>query len=151
VRAVVQRVAWARVVVQGEVVGEIERGLLVYLGVGRDDTDRDRAYLLRKVVGLRVFPDEAGKMTRSVLDVSGQILIVSQFTLYADVRKGQRPSFDDAMPAALANAVYESFVQEARALAPVSTGKFGADMKVTSLNDGPITITIDSAISPRPS
>jgi D-tyrosyl-tRNA(Tyr) deacylase len=96
-RAVVQRVASAKVEVDGEVVGAIERGLLVYLGVGRDDQPADRAYLLRKIVGLRIFPDVAGKMSRSVGDVSGKLLVVSQFTLYGDVSRGQRPGFDGAM------------------------------------------------------
>ncbi len=148
-RAVVQRVASARVEVDGERTGAIDRGLLVYLGVGRDDTERDRAYVLRKIVALRVFPDDAGKMTRSVTDVGGSLLVVSQFTLYGDVRRGARPSFDGAMASAEARAVCDAFVEEARALVPVATGRFGADMQVTSVNDGPVTIWIDSAISPR--
>ncbi len=148
-RAVVQRVASARVEVNGERTGEIGRGLLVYLGVGRNDTPHDRAYLLRKIVGLRIFTDETEKMTRSVLDVSGSLLVVSQFTLYGDVRRGQRPSFDDAMPSADARAVCEAFVREAAALLSVATGRFGADMQVTSVNDGPVTILLDSSISPR--
>jgi D-aminoacyl-tRNA deacylase len=150
VRAVVQRVASARVVVDGAVTGEIEKGLLVYLGVGRGDEARDREYILRKVVGLRIFPDETGKMMRSVREVEGALLVVSQFTLYGDVRRGQRPSFDDAMPTEQARAACEAFLREARALVPVETGRFGADMKVTSVNDGPVTIWLDSAISPRP-
>jgi len=150
VRAVVQRVASARVEVAGEVTGEIARGLLVYLGVGKGDTDLDRAYILRKVVGLRVFPDEAGKMSRSVADVGGSLLVVSQFTLYGDLRKGQRPSFDGAMDAADARRVCEAFVAEASALVPVATGRFGAHMEVTSVNDGPVTILLESAFSPRP-
>jgi D-tyrosyl-tRNA(Tyr) deacylase len=149
VRAVVQRVASAQVVVLGEVTGEIQRGLLVYLGVGRGDTEADRAYILRKIVGLRIFADETGKMTRSVADVGGSLLVVSQFTLYGDVKKGQRPSFDAAMPSAEAKVVCDAFVREARALLPVETGRFGADMQVTSVNDGPVTILLDSAISPR--
>jgi D-tyrosyl-tRNA(Tyr) deacylase len=158
VRAVVQRVASAQVVVDGRVTGAIGRGLLVYLGVGRDDTDHDRAYVLRKVIGLRIFPDEAspggsGKMTASVVDVGGSMLVVSQFTLYGDVRKGQRPSFDGAMAPAEARSAYELFVAEARAVLSterVATGIFAADMQVGSVNDGPITILIDSVISPRP-
>jgi D-tyrosyl-tRNA(Tyr) deacylase len=149
VRAVVQRVASARVVVDDEITGEIERGLLVYLGVGRDDLETDRAYILRKIVGLRIFTDETGKMMRSVTDIGGSLLVVSQFTLYGDVRKGQRPSFDAAMASADAKEVCDAFVREARALLPVETGRFGADMKVTSVNDGPVTILLDSAISPR--
>jgi D-aminoacyl-tRNA deacylase len=145
----VQRVTSARVVVDGETTGEIERGLLVYLGVGKGDSPRDREYVLRKIVGLRVFTDETGKMTRDVSEVGGSLLVVSQFTLYGDVRRGRRPSFDDAMPSAEASLVCDAFVNEARALLPVATGRFGADMKVTSLNDGPVTIWIDSAVSPR--
>jgi len=148
-RAVVQRVLSARVVVEGEITGEIAHGLLVYLGVGKGDTARDREYVLRKIVGLRVFTDDAGKMNRSVKDVGGSLLVVSQFTLYGDVRRGQRPSFDDAMPGPEARKVCEAFVQEARAHVAVETGRFGADMKVSSVNDGPVTILIDSAISPR--
>jgi D-aminoacyl-tRNA deacylase len=144
-RAVVQRVASAKVEVEGEVVGAIERGLLVYLGIGRDDQPADRAYLLRKVVGLRIFPDDSGKMSRSVGDVSGKLLVVSQFTLYGDVSRGQRPGFDGAMRGPEAKDVCDAFVREARALIPVETGRFGADMKVSSLNDGPVTIWLDSA------
>jgi D-aminoacyl-tRNA deacylase len=143
-RAVVQRVAHASVVVDGEVIGGIERGLLVYLGVGRSDEPADRAYLLRKITGLRVFPDDLGKMSKSVLDVSGSLLVVSQFTLYGDVSRGQRPSFDGAMAGPQAKEVCDAFITEARALLPVETGRFGADMKVTSLNDGPVTIWLDS-------
>jgi D-tyrosyl-tRNA(Tyr) deacylase len=146
VRAVVQRVTAARVEVAGETVGAIGRGLLVYLGFGRDDTEADRAWVLGKVVALRVFEDDAGKMGRSVVDVAGAILLVSQFTLYGDVRRGRRPSFDDAMEPAAAEAAYEAAVREARALGvPVETGRFRADMKVTSVNDGPVTLWIDSA------
>jgi D-tyrosyl-tRNA(Tyr) deacylase len=144
-RAVVQRVSWAKVTVDGEVTGEIKRGLLVYLGVGKGDQESDRAYVLRKVVGLRVFADDAGKMSRSVTDVGGSLLVVSQFTLYGDLRRGQRPSFDGAMAGPEAKAVCEAFVREARALVPVETGRFGADMRVTSENDGPVTIWVDSS------
>jgi D-tyrosyl-tRNA(Tyr) deacylase len=146
-RAVVQRVAYARVEVAGEIVGAIERGLLAYLGFGRGDTDEDRAWVLSKIVGLRVFEDDAGKMSRSVQDASGAILLVSQFTLYGDLRKGRRPSFDDAMPPELAEPAYEAAVREARATAGVrvETGRFRADMKVVSLNDGPVTLWLDSA------
>jgi D-tyrosyl-tRNA(Tyr) deacylase len=145
-RAVVQRVAWAKVEVDGQVVGAIERGLLVYLGVARTDTEADRAFVLKKIGGLRVFPNEAGKMDRSVVDVGGSLLVVSQFTLYGDVRRGLRPSFDDAMRAEDAEGVCETFVREARALVPVQTGRFRADMKVSSLNEGPVTIWIDSRV-----
>jgi len=147
-RAVVQRVAWARVEVGGEVTGSIERGLLVYLGAGKGDADEDRAYVLGKVLGLRIFEDDAGKMNLSVTDVGGSLLVVSQFTLYGDVRRGRRPSFDAAMPPEEAEKAYEAFVRDARAAGMrVETGRFRADMKVSSLNDGPVTIWIDSARS----
>ncbi|MBX3260303.1 MAG: D-tyrosyl-tRNA(Tyr) deacylase [Labilithrix sp.] len=154
-RAVVQRVSWAKVEVDGEVTGAIERGLLVYLGAGKGDGDAERAWLLSKVLGLRIFeggePLEAGakpKMDRSVVDVGGALLVVSQFTLYGDVSKGRRPSFEGAMPPEDAERAYEAFVRDARAAGVrVETGRFRADMKVTSLNDGPVTIWIDSARS----
>ena len=147
-RAVVQRVAWAKVEVDGAVVGEIERGLLVYLGAGKGDGDAERAYILSKVLGLRIFENEVGKMDRSVVDIGGALLVVSQFTLYGDVRRGRRPSFDGAMAPEEAERAYEAFVSDARAQGiRVATGKFRADMKVSSLNDGPVTIWIDSAKS----
>ena len=147
-RAVVQRVAWAKVEVDGAVVGEIERGLLVYLGAGKGDGDAERAYVLSKVLGLRIFENEAGKMDRSVVEIGGALLVVSQFTLYGDVRRGRRPSFDGAMPPEDAERAYEAFVSDARAQGiRVATGKFRASMKVSSLNDGPVTIWIDSAKS----
>lgn len=145
-RAVVQRVAWAKVEVDGEVVGAIERGLLVYLGAGKGDGDAERAYVLSKVLGLRIFTNADGKMDLSVVDIGGALLVVSQFTLYGDVRKGRRPSFDGAMPPEDAERAYEAFVRDARAHGiTVATGKFRADMKVASLNDGPVTIWLDSA------
>jgi len=145
-RAVVQRVSAAKVVVDGAVTGAIERGLLVYLGVGRGDGDEERAYVLSKVLGLRVFEDAAGKMNLALADVGGALLVVSQFTLYGDVRRGRRPSFDDAMPPEEAERVYEAFVKEARAAGVrVETGKFRAHMEVSSCNDGPVTLLIDSA------
>ena len=147
-RAVVQRVDWAKVEVEGAIVGAIERGLLVYLGAGKGDGDAERAYVLAKVLGLRIFENEAGKMDRSVVDIGGALLVVSQFTLYGDVRRGRRPSFDGAMPPEEAERAYEAFIGEARAQGiRVATGKFRADMKVSSLNDGPVTIWIDSAKS----
>ncbi|MFO0742042.1 MAG: D-aminoacyl-tRNA deacylase [Labilithrix sp.] len=146
-----QRVAWAKVEVDGptagaiETTGAIERGLLVYLGAGKGDGPDERKYILDKVLGLRIFENEAGKMDRSVVDVGGALLVVSQFTLYGDVRKGRRPSFDGAMPPEEAEKAYEAFVAEARASGiRVETGRFRADMKVSSLNDGPVTIWIDS-------
>jgi D-tyrosyl-tRNA(Tyr) deacylase len=145
-RAVVQRVAHARVEIGGEVVGAIERGLLVYLGFGRRDTAGDRARMVAKIVGLRIFDDESGKMGKSVVDVGGALLLVSQFTLYANLRRGRRPSFDDAMPTADAEAAYAALVSEARATCGVrvESGRFRADMRVSSLNDGPVTLWIDS-------
>jgi D-tyrosyl-tRNA(Tyr) deacylase len=147
-RAVVQRVSWAKVEVDGEVTGAIDEGLLVYLGAGKGDGDADRAYVLSKVLGLRIFENAEGKMDRSVVDIGGSLLVVSQFTLYGDVRKGRRPSFDAAMPPEEAERAYETFVSEARAQGiRVETGRFRAAMKVSSLNDGPVTIWIDSARS----
>jgi D-tyrosyl-tRNA(Tyr) deacylase len=144
-RAVVQRVDAAKVEVAGETVGEIGRGLLVYLGAGKADGDADRAYVLGKVLGLRIFENGAGKMDKSVVDVGGSLLVVSQFTLYGDVRRGRRPSFDGAMPPEDAERAYDAFVAEARAQGiAVATGKFRASMKVSSVNDGPVTIWIDS-------
>lgn len=140
-----QRVRSAEVEVSGEIVGRIGQGLLVYLGAGAGDGPDERAYVLSKVLHLRVFENEAGKMDRSVLDVGGALLVVSQFTLYGDVRRGRRPSFDGAMPPAEAEAAYEAFVAEARASLPVETGRFRAEMLVRSENDGPVTIWIDSA------
>lgn len=144
-RAVVQRVAWAKVEVDGETTGAIERGLLVYLGAGKGDGEVERRYILEKILGLRIFENEAGKMDRSVVDIGGALLVVSQFTLYGDVRRGRRPSFDAAMPPEEAEKAYEDFVAAARATGTrVETGRFRADMKVSSLNDGPVTIWIDS-------
>lgn len=146
-RAVVQRVGWAKVEVGGEVIGAIDRGLLIYLGVGKGDADADRAYVLGKVLGLRIFEDEQGKMNRDVGQVGGALLVVSQFTLYGDVRRGRRPSFDDAMPPAEAERMYEAFVRDARAAGTkVETGRFRATMRVSCANEGPVTIWIDSRI-----
>jgi D-aminoacyl-tRNA deacylase len=144
-RAVVQRVTRASVTVEGVVVGAIERGLVVYLGVAKGDDDRDRAYIVDKVVGLRVFEDEQGKMNRSVSDEKGAVLVVSQFTLYGDVRSGKRPSFDDAMPPADAERAYEAFVSAVRERGLiVATGVFRANMLVETAVDGPVTILLDS-------
>ncbi len=146
-----QRVTSARVQVDGQTVGEIDHGLLVYAGFGRGDTDEDRAWVLSKIVGLRIFADDAGKMGRSVSDVGGGLLLVSQFTLYGDLRRGRRPSFDDAMAPAEAEAAYDALVREARTTGlRVATGRFAADMKVSSLNDGPVTLWVDSAVRARP-
>ena len=144
-RAVVQRVRRASVEVEGELVGAIGRGLVAFVGAAEDDGDPDLAYVVNKVVGLRVFPDEAGKMTRALSDIGGELLAISQFTVFGDVRRGLRPSFDGAMEPTLAERAYERFVAEARARGVrVATGKFRAHMLVSVENDGPVTILIDS-------
>ena len=145
-RALLQRVSSARVLVGRDIIGEIGRGLLVFVGVGRDDTIDDVKYLAAKICDLRVFESDAGKpMDRSVLDVGGSLLVVSQFTLYGDVRKGRRPSFDGAAPPDDARRLYEDFVRELRAThLPVATGEFQAMMQVELVNDGPVTLLIDS-------
>lgn len=148
-RAVVQRVTSARVLVGDRVVGEIGRGLLVLLGVARTDTPADARYVAGKIGAVRVFEGVGGRpMDRSVADVGGAVLVVSQFTLYGDVRKGRRPSFDEAAPPAEARLLYEEVVRELQAARlPVSTGEFQAMMHVELVNDGPVTIVIDSARS----
>jgi len=144
-RAVLQRVTEARVEVAGRVAGEIGAGLLVLLGVARDDSAVDADYLAEKITNLRIFADAEGKMNRSLLDTSGAMLIVSQFTLYGDVRRGRRPSYSDAAEPEKANQLYEYFVDRVRGLAlKVETGVFQAMMKVTLTNDGPVTILLDS-------
>ncbi len=143
-RAVIQRVSRASVEVEGEVVGAIGRGWLVLLGVGRDDAPEDAARLAEKIVNLRAFEDDAGKMNRSVADVDGAVLVVSQFTVMADCRGGRRPSFTDAAPPELAEALYEEFVRRVAALGrPVATGRFRAEMAVSLVNDGPVTFLLD--------
>ncbi|HEX5272330.1 MAG TPA: D-aminoacyl-tRNA deacylase [Gemmataceae bacterium] len=145
-RAVVQRVSRARVVIDGETAGEVGTGLLVLLGVTHDDTAEAASWLADKVVGLRVFNDADGKMNRSVGDVGGGVLVVSQFTLYGDCRKGRRPSFIDAARPEIAVPLYERFVNAVKALGvPVATGRFGAMMQVELVNDGPVTLILDSA------
>jgi D-tyrosyl-tRNA(Tyr) deacylase len=144
-RAVVMRVREARVEVGSEIVGAIGAGLLVLLGVAHDDTADDAEALARRVHGLRIFRDDDGAMNRSLADVGGAILVVSQFTLLGDARKGRRPSFVAAAAGELANRLYEAFVTGLRALgATVETGRFGAMMDVISTNDGPVTILLDS-------
>ncbi|MCS7020604.1 MAG: D-aminoacyl-tRNA deacylase [Gemmataceae bacterium] len=144
-RAVLQRVSRARVTVAGETVGEIGTGWLVLLGVGVGDTPAEGEWLAEKVVQLRAFPDEQGKMNRSVQEVGGAILVVSQFTLYGDCRKGRRPSFTQAAPPEVARPLYEAFVQSLRALGvPVATGRFAADMEVELVNAGPVTFVLES-------
>ena len=144
-RAIVQRVASARVRVGERVVGEIGRGLLVFVGVGRDDTPDDVKALAAKICEMRVFEADGKAMDRSVVDVGGSLLVVSQFTLYGDMRKGRRPSFDGAAAPDRARTVYEELVRELRATnVPVATGEFQAMMQVELVNDGPVTILIDS-------
>jgi D-aminoacyl-tRNA deacylase len=144
-RALLQRVSRANVVVDGSVVGEIGTGLLILLGVGKSDTSQDAEFLADKILNLRVFPDAAGKMNRSLLESSGELLIVSQFTLYGDCRKGRRPGFDAAAPAEQARALYETFVGLAsRSGLRVETGVFQAHMDVSLVNDGPVTLMLES-------
>ena len=144
-RACVQRVSRARVTVEGQVVGEIDAGLVVLVGVGQGDTDDDARFLAEKTTQLRIFPDEAGKMNRSLIDMGGQLLAVSQFTLYGDVRKGRRPSFISAADPDTGNRLYEKFVAEVRAAGvTVATGRFQSEMQVELVNDGPVTILVDS-------
>jgi D-tyrosyl-tRNA(Tyr) deacylase len=144
-RAVVQRVTRAKVTVDGEIVGEIGNGLVVLLGIARDDTKLDAAYLAEKIAALRIFDDEDGKMNVSVKDINGGLLIVSQFTLYGDVRRGLRPSWIDAAAPEVAEPLYEFFVRQMRAfISNVATGSFRAMMQVELVNDGPVTILLDS-------
>lgn len=144
-RAVVQRVTEANVTVEGKVVGAIGPGLLVFLGVAESDEPKDLEFLVKKVPALRIFADEVGKMNLSVLDTKGSVLVVSQFTLIADTKGGNRPAFTGAARPEKAQPAYETFVERLRALGiPVATGVFGADMKVRLLNDGPVTLILDS-------
>jgi D-tyrosyl-tRNA(Tyr) deacylase len=145
-RAVVQRVSRAKVTINDWVSGEIGLGLLVLLGVGQQDTENDSTYLAEKIVGLRIFEDSDGKMNRSVQDASGSLLVVSQFTLYGDARRGKRPSFDAAAPPGEARRLYEFFVDRVRAAGlRCETGRFQEMMQVELVNEGPVTILLDSA------
>jgi len=145
-RAVVQRVSRARVSVNGKVVGEIGLGLLVLLGVGVGDTRAEADYLVDKTIGLRIFEDAGGKMNLSVAEVSGALLVVSQFTLYGDARRGKRPSFDAAAPPEQARELYEYFAERVRAAGlRCETGRFQETMQVELVNEGPVTILLDSA------
>lgn len=144
-RAVVQRVAQARVLVGTEVTGAIGRGLLVLLGVTHGDSPEQARWLADKITGLRIFEDDEGKMNRAVADVGGEVLVVSQFTLYGDCRKGRRPSFIDAAPPEIAIPLYEEFINAVRAVGlPTATGRFGAMMQVELVNDGPVTLMVDT-------
>lgn len=145
-RAVVQRVSSARVTIEGEVAGEISAGLLVLLCIARPDTADDVRWLAEKIVALRIFEDDSGRMNRSVVDIGGGVLVVSQFTLLASTRKGARPSFNDAASPEQAVSLYESFkvIASAALGRPVATGRFAARMEVVLVNDGPVTLVIDS-------
>lgn len=147
-RAVIQRVASARVTVAGEISGEIGRGLLVLLGVAPGDTEADAQWLAEKIVALRIFEDTDGRMNRSVIEIGGSVLVVSQFTLFASTRKGTRPSFNDAAKPDLAVPLYEAFNRFAGGALgrPVATGRFAAMMEVALVNDGPVTLVIDSKV-----
>ena len=144
-KVVLQRVAHASVTVDEKVIGKIQRGFLLLVGVTHDDAMEDMEYLVRKIVQMRIFEDEEGKLNRSIQDIGGEILSVSQFTLYADTKKGNRPSFSKAAPGDVAIEMFEQFNGLLRDTGiPVETGQFGADMKVELLNDGPVTILLDS-------
>lgn len=144
-KAVIQRVSRAEVRVDGRVTGQIGRGIVVLLGVGKRDTTRDADWLLEKIVGLRIFPDADGKMNLALDDVNGGLLIVSQFTLFGDCRKGRRPSYIDAAPPETAIPLYEYFVEQARARGvPVGTGVFQAMMDVDLVNEGPVTLVLET-------
>jgi len=146
-RLVIQRVTEASVAIDGKTVGEIGKGFLVLIGVGANDTKESADFYIKKMIGLRIFEDENGKTNLSLKDVNGQLLLVSQFTLYANCRKGNRPSFIESGDPTLAEELYEYIIQECRKLIPVvQTGKFGADMKVSLCNDGPFTIILDERL-----
>jgi D-tyrosyl-tRNA(Tyr) deacylase len=146
VRAVVQRVREARVTIDGAVVGAIDRGLCVLLGVAATDTEADADRLCQKIAGLRIFEDDEGRMNKAVDEIGGALLVVSQFTLHGDVRKGRRPSFQNAAPAERARWLYDRFVTQAsRGPVPVATGEFQAHMAVALVNDGPVTLILDTA------
>jgi D-tyrosyl-tRNA(Tyr) deacylase len=149
-RAVVQRVSHAEVVVDGVSVGRIGEGILSLVGISREDTEKDLQWMAKKIVELRIFDDEEGKMNRSLLEIHGQLLVVSQFTLYGDCRKGRRPSYSEAAPPADADRLYQDFVAIVRKLVPdVQTGKFQAIMQVNLTNSGPVTLLLDSRTQVR--
>ena len=144
-RVILQRVSHASVTVEEKVIGKIQRGFLLLVGVTHDDAMEDMEYLVRKIVQMRIFEDEEGKLNRSIQDIGGEILSVSQFTLYADTKKGNRPSFSKAAPGDVAIEMFDQFNALLRETGiSVETGQFGADMKVELLNDGPVTILLDS-------
>lgn len=145
-RALIQRVSNAKVVIEGEVFGEIRQGILILLGITHEDSHKDIDWLVRKITHLRIFSDAEGKMNLSVQDVQGGLLVISQFTLFADSKKGNRPSYTNSARPEVAIPLYEQFLQRLREDfdGPIGTGQFGADMKVDLLNDGPVTIMLDS-------
>ena len=144
-RALIQRVSAGQVTSEGETLGTIGRGYVVLLGVGPNDTPEDAAWLVQKIAELRLFPDDAGKMNLSLEDVDGEVLVVSQFTLYGDARKGRRPTWQAAAPGPVSEPLYDAVCAELERLgAHVERGRFGADMRVESVNDGPITLVLDS-------
>jgi D-tyrosyl-tRNA(Tyr) deacylase len=144
-RAVVQRVTRAKVTVDGNTIGEIQQGLVVLLGISRDDSNGDADYLANKIIALRIFDDGEGKMNISLRDIEGGMLVISQFTLYGDTRRGLRPSWIEAASPAVAEPLYNYFVSEVRkVISPVATGSFGSMMKVELVNDGPVTILLDT-------
>jgi D-aminoacyl-tRNA deacylase len=144
-RLVIQRVKESKVIVSGSTTGSIRSGLVVMIGISREDTRAEADYMLDKLLGLRIFSDVNGKMNRNIAESGGALLLVSQFTLYGDCRKGRRPSFDRAAPPAMAQTLYEYFVESARhSTVPVETGVFQASMEVHLINDGPVTILLDS-------
>ena len=147
-RAVIQRVTRASVTIDGTVRGQIGQGLVVLLGVGQDDGVEQARWLAEKIIHLRIFQDDAGKLNRDLIEVSGALLVISQFTLFGDCRKGRRPSFIDAAPAEKAIPLYQHFIESARALGVlVHTGEFGADMQVELVNDGPVTLIVENPIT----
>lgn len=144
-RTVVQRVSKAQVSIEGDVKGVIGKGLVILLGIRREDTTKELQWLVDKVVHLRIFEDESGKMNKSLTDIGGEMLIISQFTLYGDCRKGRRPGFSTAAPPAIAEPLYQQFIKEVKAKGiTVATGTFQAEMQVELINDGPVTLLLDS-------
>jgi len=145
-KVIIQRVSSAQVQINGTTVADISTGLLILLGIGKEDNDEDIQYLIKKIIGLRIFSDENGKMNLNVQDSGGEVIIVSQFTLFADTKKGNSPSFMDSAPPDIAIPLYQSFIATFKENfnGKVETGEFGADMKVALINDGPVTIIIDS-------
>ena len=143
-KIIIQRVASAAVAIEGHSRADIQQGLLLLVGVGPEDDQTDIDYAVRKIANMRIFSDEAGKMNKSVIDIKGEILSISQFTLFADTKKGNRPAFIGAAKPDMASQLYDDFNQKLNQLVPVKTGIFGADMQVSLINDGPVTIILDT-------